>query len=237
MDKHKLGVYLAKTGIKANEKQLESFVRYYDEMIAWNKKCNLTSITEPEEVMLKHFCDSLLIMRSPLWQGRGRLLDIGTGAGFPAVPLKIINPELEVVLVDALNKRVEFLRSLIETLELKRVTVIHSRAEDLKKVYPGKGSFDYVVSRAVAKLAVLAEYMLPFVCIGGYAIVYKGPESDEEIRASVNALKILGGKITGELFLELPQQAGKRRLIIISKEHESPAQYPRKAGTPEKKPL
>lgn len=228
---------LFKIGIDISGEQLEKFEKYYIEMMIWNEKCNLTAITEENEVIIKHFYDSLLVMLLKEWNGKGRLLDIGTGAGLPGLPLKIMNKDLNITLMDSLNKRIKFLEHIIGLLELTDIEAIHARAEEMGQEVKWREKYDIVISRAVARMPILLEYCLPFVKIGGYFIAYKGPDAEEEIVAATKALEILGGRIKRIEKHELPENGGKRSLILIEKTHQTPKTYPRKAGTPEKKPL
>jgi len=181
-------------GISVTDRQTEQFLAYYDLLIEWNKVMNLTAITEFEEVMSKHFVDSCALGKAVALDGKKRLLDVGTGAGFPGIPLKIIYPELEVVLLDSLNKRVKFLNEVIERLGLTGITAIHGRAEDIAKQKEYRGSFDLVVSRAVANLSSLSEYCLPFVKTGGLFVPYKSGNVDLELSEAEKAIKVLGGE-------------------------------------------
>lgn len=228
---------LFKIGIDISGEQLEEFEKYYIEMMIWNEKCNLTAITEENEVIIKHFYDSLLVMLFKEWNGKGRLLDIGTGAGLPGLPIKIMNTDIHITLMDSLNKRIKFLEHIIQILKLTGIEAIHARAEEMGQEDKWRERYDIVVSRAVARMPVLLEYCLPFVKIGGYFIAYKGPDAEEEIAAAKKALEILGGKIKEIKKHELPEGGGKRSLILIEKTYQTPKTYPRKAGTPEKKPL
>ncbi|MBE5745719.1 MAG: 16S rRNA (guanine(527)-N(7))-methyltransferase RsmG [Clostridiales bacterium] len=214
-----------------SEKKKLLFDNYYIDLIEKNKVMNLTAITEKEQVYLKHFLDSVL----PLYdiKDNAKVLDIGTGAGFPGIPLKIMNDTLNVVLLDSLNKRINFLNEEIEKLNLKNIKAIHSRAEDYANV--SRETFDYVVSRAVARLNTLLEYCLPFVKVGGMFIAYKSINSNEELDECANALKILGGKI--EKIKEIDLEGNLRTLIYIKKVKETPKKYPRGQNKPKNQPL
>ena len=203
-------------------------------LLEWNEKINLTAITEPKEIILKHFVDSISINK--YINNANTIFDIGTGAGFPGIPLKIINSYKEFILVDSLNKRINFLEEVKKSLELDNINLIHSRVEDLanNKVYRETG--DAVVSRAVANLRVLVEYMLPFIKVGGECICMKGPNIEEELKEAQNAIDILGGKIERIDNIILPEDI-ERNIILIRKVKTTPGKYPRKAGTPVKKPL
>ena len=228
---------LANLGIELNEHQKEQFDQYYELLVEWNKVMNLTGITEYEEVNLKHFTDSLSIARVKDMHQVQSVIDIGTGAGFPGIPLKIVYPELEVVLLDSLNKRIKFLDEVIRTLGLEKIRTIHGRAEDFAKKKEYRECFDLCVSRAVANLATLSEYCLPFVKVEGEFISYKSGDSDEEIRDAEFAVKVLGGKITDVDKFQLPGTDMGRSLVKIKKVKNTAGKYPRKAGLPSKEPL
>lgn len=218
-----------------NDKQAEQFLRYYELLIQKNKVMNLTSITEFDDVVLKHFLDSLMICK--IQKLEGSLIDVGTGAGFPGIPLKIMYPDLKVVLLDSLNKRVQFLNEVIQELGLENIKAIHGRAEDLAKQKIYREQFDYCVSRAVANLSSLAEYCIPFVKIGGYFIPYKSGKIQEELDSGKKAINILGGTVEIVKEFELPQTDIFRCLLYIRKIENSPQKYPRKAGMPTKEPI
>ncbi len=218
-----------------NDKQAEQFLRYYELLIQKNKVMNLTSITEFDDVVLKHFLDSLMICK--IQKLEGSLIDVGTGAGFPGIPLKIMYPDLKVVLLDSLNKRVQFLNEVIRELGLENIKAIHGRAEDLAKQKIYREQFDYCVSRAVANLSSLAEYCIPFVKIGGYFIPYKSGKIQEELDGGKKAINILGGTVEIVKEFELPQTDIFRCLLYIRKIENSPQKYPRKAGMPTKEPI
>lgn len=237
MNKEKLRELLLNASIDADKQQLEKFERYFLELLLWNEKCNLTAITEENEVIIKHFYDSLLIMSLKEWGRSGRLLDIGTGAGLPGIPIKIMNPNMDVTLMDSLNKRVNFLKHIIEMLELKDIDAIHARAEEMGQDKRWREKYDIVVSRAVAKMPVLLEYCLPLLRIGGIFIAYKGAEIEEELAQAKKALQVLGGTIRTIEKMELPENSGSRSLVIVEKTGQTPRIYPRKAGMAEKKPL
>ena len=219
---------------KFNAEMIMSFYKYMDLLIEWNKKINLTAIVEPKEIILKHFIDSLTISKY-IDEGM-KLIDIGTGAGFPGIPLSIVNNNnIEYDLVDSLNKRIIFLEEVFNQLKLKNIRAFHSRAEDFIK---GKREeYDIAVSRAVAPLRILVEYLLPYVKIGGKCICMKGSNYEEELENAKNAIKILGGQIDKVEQIILPGTEIKRNLIIISKINKSGNKYPRSAGMPKKNPL
>ena len=215
--------------------QQEQFEKYKDLLLEWNEKINLTAITDEDDIILKHFIDSMTILKHI--DNNSSIVDVGTGAGFPGVPVKIANPSLNVTLVDSLNKRLLFLGDVINQLNLKQIKTVHSRAEEFgqNKLYREK--FDVATSRAVANLSVLVEYLLPLVKIGGKCICMKGSEIEEELKNSKEAIKILGGQIETVEEFTLPERDIKRSIIIIKKIKQTPKGYPRNPGTPSKKPL
>ena len=224
-------------GIELSDYQLKQFYDYYELLIEWNEKINLTAITDFNEVLKKHFLDSISLVKAVPLDGSFTLIDIGTGAGFPGIPIKIAFPNIKVTLLDSLNKRVIFLEEVISKLGLIEIEAIHGRAEDFAKEGMLRESFDYSVSRAVANLSSLCEFCLPYVKVGGMFISYKSEKAKEEMQISKNAIDILGGNILGcENFL-LPGTDMERNFVIIKKVVPTPLKYPRKAGTPIKKPL
>ena len=225
----------AEAQLSFTEEQLAQFTRYYELLVETNKVMNLTAITEPEEVAVKHMVDSLLAYEDGM-QGK-TLVDVGTGAGFPGVPLKIYCPSLRVTLVDSLGKRLRFLEQVIDELGLKGIRCEHLRAEDAGRSKKHREQYDYVTARAVARLSVLSEYCLPLAKNGGQFIALKGSRFAEEIEEGEAAVKILGGKIISAEPVKLPGLDDGRAIIKIAKIKATPAQYPRKAGTPEKQPL
>lgn len=218
-----------------SQKQSEDFYKYMKLLIEWNNKINLTAITDEKEIILKHFIDSITINK--YLKGKESVLDIGTGAGFPGMPLKILNNDINFTLADSLNKRIIFLEEVCKELELKNINCVHGRAEELGNNVNYREKYDIVTSRAVAKLNVLLEYMLPFVKIGGECICMKGPNIKEEIEEIDYALKVLGGKIKEVKNMFLPNSDNERNIIVIEKVHSTPSKYPRKAGIPTKQPL
>ncbi len=224
-----------KININLTEKQIENFYNYMELLLEWNEKINLTAITDKKEIIQKHFIDSITINK--YITKNDKILDIGTGAGFPGIPLKIINQDSKIILLDSLNKRINFLNEVIEKLEIKNVYAIHGRAEDFVKQTGERESFDIVTSRAVAGLNVLLEYMLPFTKIGGICICMKGINAEDEIEKSKKAIEILGGKIEKIEEVYLPDSDILRKNIIIRKIRKTPENFPRKAGVPSKEPI
>lgn len=221
--------------ISLEEIQLEQFYNYMLLLLEWNEKINLTAIVEPEEIIEKHFIDSISI--SQYIKSNDSILDIGTGAGFPGIPLKIIMPNTKITLLDSLNKRILFLNTTIDKLKLCNIKAFHGRAEEFNRQINIRESFDTVTSRAVAKLNVLLEYMLPFVKIGGTCICMKSSEIQEELQEAEKAIKLLGGEIRSIEEIILEGTNIKRKIVIIEKIKQTPKQYPRKAGMPSKEPI
>lgn len=226
---------LKKIGIELSDEQLEQFLTYYEMLIEKNKVMNLTAITDFDEVLEKHFEDSLSLIQAVDLEKSQTVIDLGTGAGFPGIPLKIAFPNLQITLADSLNKRILFLDDVIRELGLVGIDTVHGRAEDLAKNSDYREKFDLCVSRAVANLSTLSEYCLPFVKIGGKFISYKAGECDEEVAASKSSVFLLGGKISDIKKFELGESG--RAFVIIDKVSGTPKKYPRKAGTPSKDPL
>ena len=223
--------------IVLNDKQTQQFEQYYNILVEWNKVMNLTAITEYEEVVEKHFLDSLTIVDAINMEKIETLIDVGTGAGFPGIPLKISFPHLKVTLLDSLNKRIKFLNEVIDLLELDDIKTIHGRAEDYAKQAEYREQYDICVSRAVANLATLSEYCLPYVKVDGLFVPYKSGEIDEELKSSEKAVSILGGKVEEVVKFQLPGTDIGRSFVKIHKIKETKKKYPRKAGMPTKEPL
>lgn len=228
--------------VQLSQKQIDQFLYYYEILVDWNQKMNLTAITQYDEVIKKHFIDSLSIVKSFDFHnilsgenGSVRMIDVGTGAGFPGLALKIAFPALDVTLLDSLNKRINFLNEVISVLGLTGVKAVHGRAEDF--ALQARESFDLCVSRAVANLSTLSEYCLPFVKVGGKFVSYKSEKISEEMKAAENAISVLGGKVCGQEEFYLPGSDIYRNLFIIDKVKPTPKKYPRKAGLPGKDPI
>lgn len=224
-------------GIKLTEKQKQQFVKFYELLVEWNKVMNLTSITEYEEVNEKHFVDSVSLVKAIDIYSVDTMIDIGTGAGFPGIPLKIVFPHLNVILLDSLNKRIKFLNNAIDELGLTDIKTIHGRAEDYAKQVEYREQFDICVSRAVANLASLSEYCVPYVKVGGKFIPYKSGEIDNEVQQAKKAIHLLGGKLIDVIKFQLPETEINRAFVVIEKIQNTAKKYPRKAGLPTKEPL
>ena len=235
--KNELNLDLGKLNIFLEEEQINQFYKYMNILIEWNKNINLTAITDPKEVLLKHFIDSIYVLKNIEISSNSSVIDIGTGAGFPGIPLKIVRKDLNVTLLDSLNKRIMFLDNVINNLGLKDISTIHGRAEEMGKNKKYREMFDYAISRAVANLTVLSAYMIPFVKLGGKSICMKGGNIKEELENSQKALGILGGNLIHVEEFNLLDTDIKRSLIIIEKCKITPIKYPRKPGTPVKEPL
>ena len=224
-------------GITLDEVQKKQFTDFYEYLVEKNKVMNLTGITEFQEVLVKHFLDSLACVKAVDMSKVNRIMDIGTGAGFPGVPLKIAFPHLEACLLDSLKKRVNFLEETFQLLKLENITAIHGRAEEFAKNKAYRETYDLCVSRAVSNLATLSEYCLPYVKTGGFFISYKSGTVQEEVEQAQKAVRILGGKIHDVVYFKLPDSEIQRSLVVIEKIKATPGRYPRKAGTPLKEPL
>lgn len=223
--------------IPLDKSQIDAFIQYYELLVEWNSFMNLTAITDFQEVCIKHFLDSLSLSKIMDCHQKLQVMDIGTGAGFPGIPLKIAFPKLKITLLDSLGKRVKFLNEVIERLNLKDIKAIHGRAEDYAKPTALRESYDICVSRAVANLATLSEYCLPYVKVNGVFVSYKSEKVVEEMEQAKKAITLLGGKIVSQNEFTLPSSDIYRNLLVIQKEKITPKKYPRKAGLPSKEPL
>ena len=225
--------------LELSKKQILQFISYYELLIDWNFRMNLTAITEFEDVLKKHFIDSLSLISavSDLAQKQYDLIDVGTGAGFPGIPLKIAFPNLKITLLDSLNKRIQFLNEVICKLELQDIEAVHGRAEDFAKPDQFRERFDLCVSRAVANLATLSEYCIPFVKPGGFFISYKSEKVNVELEEAKKAISVLGGSFQKNIEFLLPHSDITRNFIVIQKKNKTPLKYPRKAGLPSKEPI
>lgn len=228
---------LEELNINLEKRQICQFLQYYELLVEWNSFMNLTAITDFDEVIKKHFIDSLSLVKAIDLSKNYSVIDIGTGAGFPGIPLKIAFPNLEITLLDSLNKRIKFLNEVIEKLGLENIETIHGRAENFAKDKNYRQSYDLCVSRAVANLSTLSEYCLPYVKTGGKFISYKSEKITDEINAAKKAISILGGNISGQVDFNLPDSDIYRNLFIIEKIKDTPMKYPRKAGLPSKEPI
>lgn len=228
---------LEQFNISLSEVQEQQFLKYYELLIEWNSVMNLTTITEFDDVVTKHFMDSLSLTKATDLSRVISIMDVGTGAGFPGIPLKIVFPNLKITLLDSLNKRVKFLNEVIEQLGLDGITAIHGRAEDFATVDKLRESFDLCVSRAVANLSTLSELCIPYVKDGGAFISYKSEKVSDEMKDAKSAIFLLGGKIEDQVEFNLPDSDIYRNLLVIRKERSTPKKYPRKAGLPVKEPL
>lgn len=228
---------LSQLGILPEEDKTEQLIRYYELLISWNEVMNLTAITDWKEVCVKHFLDSVSLCRAVDCTQKRSVIDVGTGAGFPGIPLKIIFPTLQITLLDSLRKRVNFLNEVIDTLGLTEIEAIHGRAEDFAKPGLMRERFDLCVSRAVANLSVLSEYCLPYVKKGGFFVSYKSEKAEEERKTAEKAIRLLGGEVCGETAFTLPFSDIYRNLLVIQKTGDTPKKYPRKSGLPAKEPL
>lgn len=224
-------------GLEAGKGQLEKFILYKNLLKEWNEKINITAIVDDEEIISKHFLDSLTILGLDYFEGNKRLIDIGTGGGFPGLPMKILRNNLDITLLDSLNKRIRFLNEVIESLGLNGINALHGRAEEEARREDHREMYDLAVSRAVASLNTLSEYCLPFVKVGGYFISMKGPDVDEELKEGRRAIQILGARILDKKLISIPNTDIVHSLIIIEKIRQTPTKYPRAGGKPRKNPL
>lgn len=229
--------WLADKGIQLSDRQLDQFRSYYQLLVEWNEKMNLTGITEIEAVYEKHFFDSVSLAFYIDLLPIGRMIDVGSGAGFPSIPLKICFPHLKVTIIDSLNKRVQFLNHVVQQLELTDVECVHGRAEDIARLDKHRDQYDLATARAVARLSVLNEFCLPFVRAGGIFAAMKGADPQQEVEAAAISLKELQGKQRKIHHFKLPVEQSDRHIIVIDKLRATPRKYPRKAGTPLKQPL
>ena len=227
----------ATSGYKLSEEQIHQFDIYYQLLIEWNQKMNLTAITEPAEVAVKHMVDSLSAFAEELFFAGASVADVGTGAGFPGVPLKLFRPDLQLTLIDSLQKRLNFLMAVIEATRMEAVQTLHYRAEEAGQKKELREAFDFVTSRAVARLPVLCELCLPLVKIGGYFVALKGAQYEDELLEAERALRVLGAEVAQVKQVRLPGLEDVRAVIYLKKVKATPAAYPRRAGLPEKKPL
>lgn len=227
--------YLIELKIELSDLQLEQFYKYMKLLLEWNEIMNLTGITDPEEIITKHFIDSLTVANKI--EKNNTIIDVGSGAGFPGIPIKIAFPETNILLLDSLNKRISFLSEVIEKLDLKNIKTIHGRAEDFGRDKNYREKFDIATARAVAPLNVLIEYLMPFVKIGGKCLCMKGSNSNEEIKNSDNAISLLGGTLIRSEEFFIPKTDIVRKVVEIKKVKKTENIYPRKAGVPNKKPL
>ncbi|HHY83289.1 MAG TPA: 16S rRNA (guanine(527)-N(7))-methyltransferase RsmG [Clostridiales bacterium] len=224
-------------GFNPNDEQLNKFEKYLSMLLEWNEKFNLTAITDPKEIMVQHFLDSISILKLEHIAEGSTVLDLGSGAGFPGIPVKIMMPGISLTLVDSVNKKVGFLKEVIKHLDLKSTESVHARAEDLAREERRREAYDTVVSRAVAELRVLAEYCLPFVKKGGYFMAHKGPGAMEEVDQAEKALRVLGGELIQVKQIDIPFSEKTHMIIVVRKVNKTPVQYPRSAGKPKKSPL
>ena len=228
---------LKESGITLTDKQIKQFETYFEMLVEWNEKINLTAVTEKEEVYLKHFFDSVTPSFYIDFNEIETICDVGAGAGFPSIPLKIVYPHLQITIVDSLNKRIKFLNELAASLDLDKVNFVHDRAETFGKSQQYRESFDLVTARAVARLSVLSELCLPLVKKGGQFVALKGSQGNEELEAAQFAISVLGGEVKAVHEFTLPLEESMRQIITIDKLRQTPKKYPRKPGTPNKEPL
>lgn len=223
--------------IENSQELIEKFRIYMEGVLEWNEKVNLTTITDLDEFVIKHFIDSIICANYPEYVNAAKIIDVGTGAGFPGIPLSIISPEKEFILMDSLNKRLKIIDELCQRSDIKNVVTLHARAEELAKNKAHRERYDLCVSRAVANMSVLAEYCLPFIKVGGFLMAYKGPEAETEVKEAEHALSLLGGKAEEIRNGNLKEFGIEHKVVVIKKVKNTPSKFPRKAGTPAKEPL
>ena len=228
---------ILETGLACSDDQVNKFETYMQGILAWNEKVNLTRITQPDEFIVKHFLDSLVCCTHKEYQNARKIIDVGTGAGFPGIPLAIMSADKNFVLMDSLGKRLKIIDELCAEAGISNVETIHARAEELARNKQHREKYDLCVSRAVANMAVLAEYCLPFIKVGGCLMAYKGPEAAEEAEAAKNAIKLLGGNLAEIYDASLEKYDIYHKIVVIKKVKNTVSKYPRKAGTPTKEPL
>ena len=228
---------ILETGLACSDYQVNKFETYMQGILAWNEKVNLTRITQPDEFIVKHFLDSLVCCTHKEYQNARKIIDVGTGAGFPGIPLAIMSADKNFVLMDSLGKRLKIIDELCAEAGISNVETIHARAEELARNKQHREKYDLCVSRAVANMAVLAEYCLPFIKVGGCLMAYKGPEAAEEAEAAKNAIKLLGGNLAEIYDASLEKYDISHKIVVIKKVKNTVSKYPRKAGTPTKEPL
>lgn len=236
-DMNPLKKALESMNLECSDDMLEKFNSYMLGVLDWNEKVNLTTITDPQEFVVKHFIDSIICTDYPEYEDADKIIDVGTGAGFPGVPLAIVSPEKEFILMDSLNKRLKIIDELCREAGIANVTTIHARAEELAKNKAYREQHDLCVSRAVANMAVLAEYCLPFIKVGGFLMAYKGPDAETEVTEAAHALSLLGGRVEEIRNGNLKDFGIDHKVVVIKKVKNTPSKFPRKAGTPAKEPL
>jgi len=224
-------------GVELGSRHLRCFAQYANDLLEWNRRFNLTAITEPSEMAIKHFLDSLTCLMAMGVQPAGAAIDIGTGAGFPGLPLKVVCPQLDLTLLDSSAKKLGFCRHIVDQLHLDRVSSVHGRAEEIAQLPEHRQRYDWALARAVAPLPVLVEYLLPFLRIGGKGVVQKGDSAPAEVHAAETALRMLGGRMGRLITVELPGVAETRYLVVVEKAAATPSAYPRRPGIPSKRPL
>jgi 16S rRNA (guanine527-N7)-methyltransferase len=223
--------------LKLTEEQNLKLEKYMEGILSWNEKVNLTNITDPAEFRIKHNADSLMCVDFPEFRSAKNVIDVGTGGGFPGIPLAVYAPDKNFTLLDSLNKRLKIIDELAGSLDISNITLVHGRAEDIAKTKEHREKYDLCVSRAVSNLATLSEYCLPFIKVGGYLLAYKGPGAEQEAEDAAKALKILGGRLVGIRETTMEEYGLDHRILVIEKVRNTPKTYPRKAGTPLKDPL